>query len=129
MALVATLVGFVGLSALAAVAAAALLVLFARPDRTQNRLLALVLLLEAFASGAGAGLMWLTDDPRSSYAWQAVTIVAAMSIPFAYLAFLGTLPGPYARPFRGARPARRARARARRPAPVVPLAARVRGPR
>ncbi|HET6403996.1 MAG TPA: hypothetical protein VFH78_05065 [Candidatus Thermoplasmatota archaeon] len=101
MALVATLVGSVGLSALAAVAAAALLVLFARPDRTQNRLLALVLLLEAFASGAGAGLMWLTDDPRSSYAWQAVTIVAAMSIPFAYLAFLGTLPGPYARPFRG----------------------------
>lgn len=72
--------------------AVALLILLSRPDRLQNRALALVLGVEAFLPAAGSGLMYLTDDPASAYAWQIVAAVASGAALWTYLLFLSTIP-------------------------------------
>ncbi|HVM45652.1 MAG TPA: hypothetical protein VM582_06925 [Candidatus Thermoplasmatota archaeon] len=76
----------------------ALLVLFLRPDRLSNRLLALLLAFEGAVSIGGVGLAYFTSDFATAYALQSLTFLAYLMIAPTELAFLGTLPGPLARP-------------------------------
>ncbi|HLE96650.1 MAG TPA: hypothetical protein VI997_04700 [Candidatus Thermoplasmatota archaeon] len=92
--------GFPGVLTGAAALAIAGLVYFTRASRFQNRVLALVLFLEATVAVTGTGLMFLTDSYATAYALQAVTVVALLSIAPAYLAFISTLDTPLARPLR-----------------------------
>lgn len=78
----------------------AVVVFASRPDRQQNRLLALLLVLEGVAIGSGTSFMYITDDPSSTWAFQALTDVVALSIPWVYLLFLRTIDAPLARPLR-----------------------------
>lgn len=88
------------LSVAALVALAALSVLFVRPGHKQNRLLALVLLCESAVFACGEGLMYLTDDPRSTYAFQFVAFTAGVATIGLYVLFLGTLQNPISRALR-----------------------------
>ncbi|MBI4394011.1 MAG: hypothetical protein HY556_09490 [Euryarchaeota archaeon] len=78
----------------------AALILFRRPDRAQNRLLAVAIVFESIALAGGAGLLFLTDDPRTAYAWQRLNTFALPAFSGVYLLFLGTLPSPLSAPFR-----------------------------
>lgn len=78
----------------------AALILFRRPDRAQNRLLAAAIVFESMALAGGAGLLFLTDDPRTAYAWQRINTFALPAFSGVYLLFLGTLPSPLSAPFR-----------------------------
>ncbi|MGQ0536810.1 MAG: hypothetical protein ACT4PT_12160 [Methanobacteriota archaeon] len=72
-------------------------VYLARPDRTANRLLGLVLFFEALVNG-GAAILFLSDRPATAYAAQAAIDVAFGVNAAAYLLFIGTLASPLARP-------------------------------
>ncbi len=89
----ASAVGFIGVAAL---------VFLARPDRSQNRLLALALFLD--------GLNWTmlavrvaATSPEIATAAIITQITFLMASVFAYLAFLGTLETPLTRVLRGPR--------------------------
>lgn len=75
----------------------ALVVLFSRPGRLQNRLLALALFIEAPNMALGNGIVYLTDDVGIAYAAQAVNYLMNGLLLPAYLAFLSTLPTPITR--------------------------------
>lgn len=92
--------GAVGLVAMLAAFVMAAFVYFARPDRTQNRLLALVLFFEGAWVGGGHGLIYLTDQAHHAYGFQAVDETALLVLPVLYLLFLSTLDTPLAAPFR-----------------------------
>ncbi|MBI4394016.1 MAG: hypothetical protein HY556_09515 [Euryarchaeota archaeon] len=73
------------------------LVFTSRPDRKQNRLLALLFFLSVFIMGGRYGLRLLFDDPASAFA---VYMVGEMAIPLwglTYVAFLSTLDSPISR--------------------------------
>lgn len=91
---------WVGIAAAALSWTLASLVYFRRPDRAQNRLLALVLFFEGVAVGAGTGLMYLMTDRGDSYAYQGIAVVATLVVPVLYLAFLTTLNAPLVQPLR-----------------------------
>ncbi|HVM44477.1 MAG TPA: hypothetical protein VM582_00975 [Candidatus Thermoplasmatota archaeon] len=78
----------------------AALVYLARPNRAQNRRLALMCAL--FGSGVGllAGLRPLAEDQPTAYAFYATFLVAFYSAAPIYLLFLSTLDTPLARPLR-----------------------------
>lgn len=78
----------------------AALVLGVRPDRAQNRALALLLLAESVYGGSGGGFMYLTDDPSVTWAFQALTVVLLLAMPGIYLHFLSTVPAPLSQPLR-----------------------------
>lgn len=74
-----------------------LVVFLQRPDRAQNRALAVLFLTNGVFT-AGEGLIALSDDPRLAYAvlynyWRLLLVLLA-----AYIAFLSTLETPLARP-------------------------------
>lgn len=70
------------------------------PQRSVNRRLALVLLVEGITVGTVAGLTYLTDAPAQAAAWRlAATVPVTLILP-AYLTFLATLDTPLVRPFR-----------------------------
>jgi len=79
----------------------AVVVYRARPDRSQNRRLAILLAVEGSWLGTELGLAFLAADFRAAYASTAVGGALLLALPSAYLAFLGTLDSPLARPFRG----------------------------
>lgn len=88
--------------ALAAVAGlvaalAALAVFASRPEGAANRRLALALGLEGVAFACGEGLMYLTDDPAATYAYQALTYALMAAVPLLYFRFFATLDTPVAR--------------------------------
>lgn len=122
MAWVWTTFGTFALVLVAVTFAASVPVYLSRPRALQNRLLAAVLALTAGAYLGGAALMYLTDDPRSTYAWQVACTTVQVAVPPLYVAFLSTLPSAFARPLARARPALYAVAGL---APIVVLAAPV----
>lgn len=77
--------------------ALAAVIFLARPDRPQNRRLATLLVLESALFGCGEGLMYLTDDPSSTYAYQAVSYACGAAVPFLFLRFYATLENPLSR--------------------------------
>ena len=81
-------------------ALAALVVLFSRPDRAQNRRLALVLGLEAVLIGCAEGLMYMTEDAAASYAYQMLGLAAGFANFTLYLRFYATLENPLSRAMR-----------------------------
>lgn len=97
MAWVWTAIGVPGLLAGLVAWAMAAFVYFARPDRLQNRLLALVFFVEGGIIGCGTGLMYLTDVASETRAWQIVSILFMLAAPFVYVLFLSTLETPLAR--------------------------------
>lgn len=78
----------------------AVVIFAARPERWQNRILALLLAVEGFYWAGGAGLVYLTTDPATAYAAQAVTEVVGPAFRILYLVFLGTLETPLVGPLR-----------------------------
>lgn len=93
-------VAIAGLIALVVGWTMAAVVYLARPNRAQNRRLALMCAL--FGSGVGllAGLRPLADDQPTAYAFYATFLVAFYSAVPIYLLFLGTLDTPLAKPLR-----------------------------
>lgn len=77
------------------------IVLRAAPGRAQNRRLALALAVEAVSVGAGFGFGYLAADVPTAHFFQFINVALFFWVPTAYLAFIGTLPSPYARPLRG----------------------------
>ncbi len=100
MAFVFTWAGALGVVASLAALALATVVYWTRPDRSQNRRLALMLFVEGLGFLGGTGAMYLTDTAATAWAWQAVTIVFITATPSAYLLFLATLDTPLANPLR-----------------------------
>lgn len=96
MGLVWTAPGVVGAVAFIVAFAAALWVYFARPQREQNRILALTLAGEAIYMG-GLGFTSLTDDARDAAAFYAVNSLGGAFVPPAFLLLLSTLDWPAAR--------------------------------
>lgn len=80
--------------------ALAAVVFVTRPARRQNRRLALLLFIEATAWGAGAGVLFLVEDPATGYGIQAVFHMSLLALPWLYLRFLATLDVPLTRPLR-----------------------------
>lgn len=72
-------------------------VFLARPDRRQNRFLALMLLCSAPIIGGGYGLRMMFDDPATSWGLYAMGFAAILVWGWAYLNFLGTLDSPFQR--------------------------------
>ncbi|HVM44783.1 MAG TPA: hypothetical protein VM582_02515 [Candidatus Thermoplasmatota archaeon] len=101
MALVVTLSGVLGLTGALVGYALASVVYLASPARAQNRLLALCLVLEATYWGAAVGLSGFTDAKEHAYLAFALHTYAVGAYAGIYMLFLGTLPTPLARPFRG----------------------------
>lgn len=104
---VAPMSAFYGIASVAGLAISAL-VFFARPGRLQNRLLALALLFEVFASvrmAAFHGLPHAQFGPGLDHALGTVLWFAGWGISTAYLAFLGTVDTRWSRPL-GSRRAR-----------------------
>lgn len=93
-------VALAGLTALVIGWTMAILVYAARPNRSQNRRLALMCAL--FGSGVGllAGLRPLADDQETAYAFYTTFLVAFYSAVPIYLFFLATLETPLAKPLR-----------------------------
>lgn len=93
-------VSIVGLAALVIGWTMAAVVFLARPNRAQNRRLALMFVL--FGSGVGllAGLRPLADDQATAFAFYATYLpVFYLGVPL-YLLFLSTLDTPLAKPLR-----------------------------
>src|SRR5687767_14141919 len=65
------------------------------PRRLQNRSLTLYLLCWSCMTGFGTGIMFLTDDPRTVLALQAVGFAGFFGAAPFYLVFLSTLPTPW----------------------------------
>ncbi|HEX9816882.1 MAG TPA: hypothetical protein VGB18_07870, partial [Candidatus Thermoplasmatota archaeon] len=85
------------LAALVAFALATFIFIAAsRGDRAHRRL-ALILLLEGVAVGMGSGVLYSVSESHLARASQAVSIVAVLLLPAAYLFFIGTLDTPIAR--------------------------------
>lgn len=82
--------------------ALAILLLTTRPDRFQNRALAVLLVMFGLMGFGSQGLIQLTDDRSLAYASAALLYALGAGVSFAYLAFVGTFASPLARPFRGA---------------------------
>ena len=100
MALVFNPWGVYGVAVAVALWGLAVLVFSRRPDRYQNRLLALVLAVDGFVAFWAWGAMYLTDSATTAYAAQMSNIVAwGLSLP-CYLALVSTLDSPLAVPFR-----------------------------
>jgi hypothetical protein len=79
----------------------AALVYRAAPRRSQNRRLALLLALEGSWLFAEFGLEFLAADAATAYATTGLWGALLVAVPWAYLAFLGTLDTPLAAPLRG----------------------------
>lgn len=69
-------------------------VYFVRPDRVQNRRLALVLVFESLAWGSGAGFLFSTTDIRLAWGFQALFQISLLVLPWVYLRFIATLRSP-----------------------------------
>lgn len=80
--------------------ALALLVFRLRPDRAQNRFLALTLGFEGLFVFAGGGAMYFTDNPGHVYALQLLWAFAIPTFLAAYLLLVGTLDSPLSAPWR-----------------------------
>ena len=72
----------------------------ARPDRAQNRLLALQLVFEAIAVGIIGGATWVFTDERLVVALGLTSMFIVWPKLWTYYSFLATLDTPLARPFR-----------------------------
>lgn len=72
----------------------------ARPDRTQNRLLALQLVCEALAVGLIGGATWVLDDAGLVTALGLTSLFIVWPKLWTYYSFLATLDTPLARPLR-----------------------------
>lgn len=92
--------GGIGLAAAVASWAMALFVYVAAPSRGQNRLVAVFLALVGFQVAGTFSLSVLV--PSVVMGSEAVSMSAAISQSFVYLALVGTLATPLARPFRSA---------------------------
>ena len=86
--------GVLGVVAMVVTLALAWMVYLSAPKRATNRILALMLFFQGIAVGTGAGLLYLSTDPKEAYAWQSVSVTAALVLPSIYLAFLGQLETP-----------------------------------
>lgn len=75
-------------------------ILFRSAPRTTNRLLALVVALEALGLGSAAGLLYVFDTPEDAAGAQAIFVTCFIALPFLYLLLLSYLPSPLARPLR-----------------------------
>lgn len=93
--------GVAGISLAVVAFGFALVVFFTRPERPQNRRLALVLLLEAITGVGGGGIVYVTTKPSVAFGAQVMTFMAFSLTILAYLAFLATLATPLVRPLRG----------------------------
>ena len=71
-----------------------------RPDRAQNRRLALQLTLEAIVVGLMGGSAWIFSDPRLVVALSLTANVLVWPKLYTYYSFLATLDTPLARPLR-----------------------------
>ncbi len=89
-----------GLAVLVIGLALALFILRARPDRYQNRILALQLACEAFAVGLVGGGVWLLRDAEVVRPVTLVAMAVVWPKLWTYYCFLGTLDTPLARPLR-----------------------------
>ncbi len=69
-----------------------------RPDRRQNRLLALQIVFEALAVGFIGGCQWVFTDPRIVSALAAASLFIVWPKLWTYYSFLATLDTPLARP-------------------------------
>lgn len=92
--------GAIGLFAGLAALGLAALVFWSRPDRSQNRRLALMLALEGVLFFGAHGMGNLTDVAADAWAWRAVSVVVHPPLPFAYLLFVATLDTPLVAPLR-----------------------------
>lgn len=73
------------------------------PERDQNRLLALLLVLAGLEVATSFGLVFMaTTDPLRETI-DAFSTFAVLASPWVYLAFLGTIPTPLTRPLRSRR--------------------------
>ncbi len=72
--------------------ALAVVIYAARPGHLQNRSLALFMACIASGFGLGVGVMFASDDPTTSLALQAVSLVGFYASGPFYLLFLSTLP-------------------------------------
>lgn len=84
----------------------AALVFLKRPQRSQNRRLALLLAVEGASAGAGLGVLYFLGDASSAYAMMVIRNATAVALPAVYLLFVATLDTPLAAPLRGAWTAR-----------------------
>ena len=60
----------------------------------RDRLLALLLVVQGTAWGAGAGFLYLTQSPVAARYLQAIFVGMLLMMPACALAFAGTLPTP-----------------------------------
>lgn len=89
-----------GIVALVMGVALALWIYAARPTRAQNRMLALALFSEAIAMGAIFAAVPLLASAEDAWAARGVEYAFQAASGLLYLAFVGTLESPLARPFR-----------------------------
>lgn len=101
MGFVFTWVGALGVGIGLVFLAFAFVVNAASGGRKQARILSLLLAGDGISSLLGSGLMYLTDDPSHTFAWQMTLFVLVPgSLIALYPLFWGTLPTPLGRPFR-----------------------------
>lgn len=92
--------GVLGVTSMLVAHAMAAFVLFSRPDRAQNRRLAMVLFFDGLAFGMGPGLLYFMTEVRWAVAAQSLFYVSILVVPWLYLRLVATLDTPLARPFR-----------------------------
>ena len=80
--------------------ALAAVVLVTGPGARRDRLLALLLFVEGLSWGTGSGFLYLVESAKVAWVLQAIFTSAFIALPACYLAFIGTLPTPLARPLR-----------------------------
>lgn len=77
--------------------------LFVKHPTRQTRTLAWLLIAEGFIGAGGFAFIWSTTSARAAFAWQIVSMCAAILAAALYIGFISTLGTPLGRPFRDAR--------------------------